>query len=474
MSDISKIKVSGVEYGIKDIQAREDLGNLGNRVSAIEGKEAGWNSKYSKPTGGIPKTDLANDVRTSLGKAETALQEHQSLAAYRTAEAQDVIDNTKQDKLIAGDNITIAADGKTISATGGVQSDWNQNDSTAADYVKNRPFYTGDPVETVIIPTTTVAFSDMKGTMAATWPENFALVGGQTYKVSWDGTDYVCTGILSHNIPFLGNLGIAQAGDNTGEPFIFINQGQWLVASTESATEHIIGIKTVSTPIVQIDTKYLPEATNTSPGITKTQVRNLDTTKSYSTEELKEIYQDVRDGTAIYLARGEVITYISYNYYDMFTYVLSSGQKETVRLVDGVWDFANRETTYRDDILIRAQYNEYAYIICNSSVGGSTGSEYELINTNMAGFSGSYIQAESAIVLHLKDAAKYLYISANRNGEIEVVTRNHGSTSGGDTTTLFKNGDNSMILKSSTEGSTKKFKITVDDSGTISATDITA
>ena len=74
---------------------------------------------YSKPTGGIPKADLANDVQASLGKAETALQEHQSLAAYRTAEAQNLIDNGKQDKLIAGENITIAADGKTISATGG-------------------------------------------------------------------------------------------------------------------------------------------------------------------------------------------------------------------------------------------------------------------------------------------------------------------------------------------------------------------
>ena len=74
---------------------------------------------YSKPTGGIPKADLANDVQASLDKAETALQEHQSLAAYRTAAEQNIIDNTKQDKLIAGDNITIAADGKTISATGG-------------------------------------------------------------------------------------------------------------------------------------------------------------------------------------------------------------------------------------------------------------------------------------------------------------------------------------------------------------------
>lgn len=33
-----------------------------------------WNAKYDKPSGGIPKTDLASDVQTSLGKADTALQ----------------------------------------------------------------------------------------------------------------------------------------------------------------------------------------------------------------------------------------------------------------------------------------------------------------------------------------------------------------------------------------------------------------
>ena len=39
---------------------------------------------YSKPSAGIPKSDLASDVQTSLGKADTALQQHQSLAGYAT------------------------------------------------------------------------------------------------------------------------------------------------------------------------------------------------------------------------------------------------------------------------------------------------------------------------------------------------------------------------------------------------------
>lgn len=58
-------------------------------------------AKYTKPASGIPKTDLASGVQASLDKADTAIQQHQSLAAYRTAAAQDAID-AAQDTAIAG------------------------------------------------------------------------------------------------------------------------------------------------------------------------------------------------------------------------------------------------------------------------------------------------------------------------------------------------------------------------------------
>ena len=35
---------------------------------------------YSKPSGGIPASDLASAVQTSLGKADTALQAHQDIS----------------------------------------------------------------------------------------------------------------------------------------------------------------------------------------------------------------------------------------------------------------------------------------------------------------------------------------------------------------------------------------------------------
>ena len=72
--------------------------------AVTEGTVSGWGftkntGTYSKPTGGIPKTDLESAVQTSLGKADSALQSHQSLAAYRTASAQDTIDKGKVDKV---------------------------------------------------------------------------------------------------------------------------------------------------------------------------------------------------------------------------------------------------------------------------------------------------------------------------------------------------------------------------------------
>lgn len=55
----------------------------GTVVSLVTtGEKYTWNNKgsYSKPSGGIPKTDLASDVQTSLGKADSALQTHQDIS----------------------------------------------------------------------------------------------------------------------------------------------------------------------------------------------------------------------------------------------------------------------------------------------------------------------------------------------------------------------------------------------------------
>ena len=116
---------SGFLTSHQDISGKQDKATLEADVAA-KGftKNTGT---YSKPTGGIPKADLAASVQTSLGKADTALQEHQSLAAYRTAVEQNRIDSGKVNKVI----------GKGLST-----NDYTAADKAKVDAIPANPKYT--------------------------------------------------------------------------------------------------------------------------------------------------------------------------------------------------------------------------------------------------------------------------------------------------------------------------------------------
>ena len=75
------------------------------KVLSVNGKIPLVDGKAISATGGGSTVELDTTL-TQSGKAADAKAVGDALAG-------------KQDKLIAGDNITIAADGKTISATGG-------------------------------------------------------------------------------------------------------------------------------------------------------------------------------------------------------------------------------------------------------------------------------------------------------------------------------------------------------------------
>lgn len=71
---------------MKDIQNKYKFkifcagnGNLSDYYTKNE-TNALLDAKYDKHTDGIPKADLSNDVQTSLGKADTALQQHQDIS----------------------------------------------------------------------------------------------------------------------------------------------------------------------------------------------------------------------------------------------------------------------------------------------------------------------------------------------------------------------------------------------------------
>lgn len=90
----------------------------------------------------------------------------------------------------------------------------------------------------------------------------FEIVVGQTYTVSWDGTEYECVCVSpAKNIYIIGNLSIAGMGDDTGEPFLYtyesaIPRGQF--ETLDTAATHTISVKTTQETITPMAEEFLP------------------------------------------------------------------------------------------------------------------------------------------------------------------------------------------------------------------------
>lgn len=88
------------------------------------------------------------------------------------------------------------------------------------------------------------------------------IVVGQTYTVNWDGTEYECVCFAFNLIPSLGNLSIAGAGDDTGEPFIYIKGNSGSVGSTfgtlDASASHTISVKTTGEIVTPMAEEFIP------------------------------------------------------------------------------------------------------------------------------------------------------------------------------------------------------------------------
>lgn len=93
------IQVQDKIISIKIDSSSEGFLTLSNSGIKLSGIQAAIDVKYTKPSTGIPKSDLESSVQTSLGKADTALQEHQSLTAYAKTTDVNAGLATKVDKV---------------------------------------------------------------------------------------------------------------------------------------------------------------------------------------------------------------------------------------------------------------------------------------------------------------------------------------------------------------------------------------
>lgn len=300
-----------------------------------------------------------------------------------------------------------------------------------------------------------LAFADMEGgVFAATAPIKIDISDGQTYTVVWDGVEYSCVCHTMGPYEYIGNPE-ALGSESTGEPFLYLDSDQPVWASYDTSTSHTIKVTTIDTVYQTIDEKYLPESAFTNAEWSKISNKIVDYKQqrlslSVSGEQITIIAGSstsenrindklkFEDGM-VYEINGSITIHspstaggMDHTLYVNGNYTCSRGLVVFGSLYDNY---------YRNDIVLGLYssssddtHYDYGYLYVSSALPGSTTWTFD-INITVTG-----------------EAKPLPDICIGKN--------------------IQRVGDD-VIIPSSTEGSTKKFKITVDDSGTISATEVT-
>ena len=89
----------------------------------------------------------------------------------------------------------------------------------------------------------------------------FTPVEGQTYIVNWDGTEYECVGFNMDSDLVFGNLSIIEAGEDTGEPFLYIYGS---IFTLDTSASHTISVKTTEEIVAPMAKEFLPANTKST------------------------------------------------------------------------------------------------------------------------------------------------------------------------------------------------------------------
>jgi hypothetical protein len=130
---VLSVQRNGKSVGTFSANAAEDASvniPVPDKLSELE-NDAGYGT-YTKPTTGIPKSDLVSGVQASLDKADTALQNHQDISgkldktgdasnttvAFSAASARENVKTGEKQSVIVGKIVKWFADLKTVAFTG--------------------------------------------------------------------------------------------------------------------------------------------------------------------------------------------------------------------------------------------------------------------------------------------------------------------------------------------------------------------
>ena len=306
--------------------------------------------------------------------------------------------------------------GNKLISGGGVQSDWNQNDTEAKDYVKNRTHYVDQAFEATTIADLSVATDEFRkcGYISEAYSNTFLLELGTTYRVTIDGVSYITTvWQFTSSMYALGNAeyyGLTHntdaSGGDTNCPFCIsmpTRDGSEVILHTgKTNTTHTVSIDKVTESIVKLDEKFLPDTVATKPSMTRitlsasswdaTALTQSVTVTGISADETAQIIQCSPYGASM-AAAVESGIYCSGQAADSLTFTCTSVPTEDVQFVvswqDCVWieppvpliSFSISGVNYQAEEgmiwedWIDSEYNTDGFIISddNSAVIGSNG-----------------------------------------------------------------------------------------------------
>lgn len=315
--------------------------------------------------------------------------------------------------------------------------DWNENDETSPAFVKNRPLYK-ELGDVVVIPEQTPKLLSNKGNLyfygikAQHIPNN-----GDECTVTLGDQHYTCIATSVDGGLALGNTSIMGMGSDTGEPFVIFLGNNPKLASL-SPIDGLISCTAKSFVYNSVPMEYLDNAAKTvhidSDSITLERAIEIDKSKP----DLVIWYGDIFNSFSL---QEETIDGLMCQYINLYDavgcryYIVNEN------------DEFNKLTSLRFSSVNYPKFGEN--LRANISVNENYG-----------------CPAVSANSVRSGNATEDIMFRVTNNG---LKNKKEFRVLGNGTVEAY-----SMILPSTTASSTKQFRITVDDSGTISATEITS
>ena len=291
----------------------------------------------------------------------------------------------------------------------------------------------------------------------------FEIVEGQTYTVNWDGTEYIYVPSLIDIEPVIGNLSIAGVGDDTGEPFVYAYDAKrhiGLFATLDTAVSHTISVKTTAKTVTPIDEKYLPENLATKADVESAQATANNAQATANDAQTAANNAQTAANNAQTAANNAKATANNAKATADAALPKSGGEISGVIKSLSYIGFPRKYNSDSPPIDgLRITSNITSKTLSNSLKSeGVTPSIFSKIETIVTWLDGITIYSPNKMsngntITISADGERLDFVSVFGKKPITISAKD-------------------IILQSSTANSTKKFKITVDDSGTLKATEV--